>query len=152
MLLPEKDPYIEQNFPALVVSDYKITSPIDPNYNCIAWAASVANAWWEPDAFGQYFWPQGVSRTYTVESYIQAYATLGYQTCASHDLESGFEKVAIFVDHANVPTHAARQLDANFWTSKLGQAFDIRHVLSGVSGIIYGTPTVFMKRSKIKTA
>src|SRR6266849_2280989 len=44
-------------------------------YNCIAWAASDTTAWWEPDVFQQYFWPEGVSRDYSLQSYINAFRT-----------------------------------------------------------------------------
>src|SRR6266436_5637431 len=82
----------------------------------------------------------GIPREVTLHAFVAAYRTLGYEPCASWELESGFQKVAIFTDNQGRPTHAARQLESGSWTSKLGQQHDIRHDdLEGVSGIQYGT-------------
>ena len=149
MSLPSRDHVIEQAFPAIWNNGgYVITSPKNPFYNCIAWAAHADHHWWEPDPSFQYFWPKGVPRAYTIAAYVAAYSSVGYVVCDNSDLEISFEKIAIFTDRFNVPQHAARQLDDGLWTSKLGKHFDISHALNGVSGDAYGIPTVFMKRAK----
>jgi hypothetical protein len=62
-----------------------------------------------------------------VASFVAAFATLGFATCADGLLETGVEKVALYVDAAGVPTHMARQLPSGAWTSKLGRLEDIEH-------------------------
>jgi hypothetical protein len=148
MLLPEHDGEIEKIFPLLTEENYRITSPLDVNYNCIAWAACIDHLWWQPDLTYNYFWPEGVLRKYTIEQYIEAYTTVGFEICDSDQFENEFEKLAIFVDQNGIPKHAARQLDHGIWTSKLGQSYDISHALHALDGEQYGFPKVFMKRLK----
>lgn len=84
----------------------------------------------------------------TLNAYMEAYALQGYQPCADHHLEQGFDKIAIFTKDA-VPSHAAKQLETGAWTSKLGQSFDIQHnSLLGVAGDEYGRVAQIMKRPK----
>lgn len=143
---PESE--IERHFPNLRVNDYKVTSPETPAYNCIAWAAEDQDSFWWPDKEGVGFWPDGVRRTETAEAFIEAFRTLGYETCSGPDLEPEYRKVAIFFHRLlDKPTHAARQCADGSWTSKLGDAQDIEHrSLKAVSGTIYGDPKVFLRR------
>ena len=83
-----------------------------------------------------------------MECFIEAFATLGFSQCDAVEYEKGFEKVAIYVDTSGKPTHAARQLSSGLWTSKLGNLQDIEHEIDGVSGDLYGSVAVIMKRSK----
>lgn len=138
---------LERLFPELHGVPYEITSPAEPDYNCIAWAAGDDSRWWEPDAFGLYHWPNGVPRQYTLEAYAEAFSQLGFEACESPDLERGWERVALFANADRVPTHAARQLSDGTWTSKLGKLDDIKHPeLNHVSGATYGTPALILRR------
>jgi hypothetical protein len=97
-----------------------------------------------------YYWPPSVPKHETLDAFIAAYATLGYSVCEDGLLEPDFEKIAIFVGATGRPTHASRQLQDGQWTSKLGKAHDISHVLEEVGGFrcsSYGRIAVFMKRS-----
>ncbi|MBL7131147.1 MAG: hypothetical protein ISS45_07080 [Candidatus Omnitrophica bacterium] len=78
-------------------SEFLITSPESPNYNCIAWAANEDVRWWWPDPLRIYYWPNGIERVNTVEHFIAAYGTLGYEPCDNEIPEDGFEKVALYV-------------------------------------------------------
>jgi hypothetical protein len=136
-------------FPNLAAEDHSVTSPSDSNYNCIAWAADQTDRWWWPDPFELYFWPADVPRVETLDTFVEAFRKQGYERCANADLETGFEKIAIYAK--GKPTHAARQLPDGQWTSKLGQSCDIRHQsLHGVEGELYGSAVVFLKRSIIR--
>lgn len=134
-------------FPRLQQSAYAATSPIDPVYNCIAWAVQDVQRWWWPTPFDpRCYWPPGVTTEETLFSFIQAFATVGFEPCESIRPEVGFEKLALYLDDAGVPTHAARQLGA-VWTSKLGEAHDIVHAaLADLEGGIYGTAVHFFRR------
>jgi hypothetical protein len=136
-------------FPNLSIAGYQETSPAAENYNCIAWAVGLSNQWWWPDAYGAYPWPEGVSRAITIDAFVAAFATLGFESCETGALEMGFEKVAIYAIDGK-PTHAARQLPDGSWTSKLGKYIDITHALAGLEGPVYGTATVFVKRAVSK--
>jgi len=123
------------------------TSEASKSYNCIAWAAGDSARFWWPIGG---FWPSNVSRKLVIDSFIDAFATLGYMECGNGDLESGYEKVAIYEKNC-VPKHAARQLPNANWTSKLGRNIDIEHTLEELDKIQYisdryGQVTRFMKR------
>ena len=140
---------LEQLFSGLRDSPYRVTSPRNHQYNCIAWAAGDdANWWWPKNApdDAPRFWPTGVPREETIAAFVAAFATLEFVACDNEDLESGFEKVALFVDDKSVPTHASRQLANGLWTSKLGGWEDIEHELHALTGEIYGTVALVLKR------
>ncbi|MBV6519051.1 MAG: hypothetical protein DYG84_08245 [Candidatus Brocadia sp. AMX3] len=140
---------IEKAFPNLRVSGYSITSPVTPEYNCIAWAAGETESWWEPDPLSLYYWPSNTPRQYTAEAYKKAYEKIGYAVCNNPAYEEGFEKIAVYVDSHGKPTHAARQLSAGIWTSKLGSLEDIEHVtLDDLTGFSYGIVGFIMKRQR----
>ncbi|MCP3882920.1 MAG: hypothetical protein GY701_31660 [Sulfitobacter sp.] len=142
--------WIEHNFPRLAISNaYEPISPVDQDYNCIAYAAGDTQRWWEPPSpfRGGTYWPPGAPAEITIEAYVAAFQTLGYQPCEDGDPEDGIEKVALF-QKDGLPTHAARQsLDTGSWESKLGQGYDITHEeVDGVGGSDYGEPVIFMSR------
>ncbi len=139
---------IEELFPRLKKAGYNITSPATVEYNCISWAASDTGALWWPDPQNIGYWPDGVPRTETLEAFLKAFETLGYIPCNTEKHEVDFEKIALYIDYNGKPTHAARQLSSGRWTSKLGRLEDIEHRLDDISGSLYGSVAVIMKRSK----
>jgi hypothetical protein len=135
-------------FPKLNSAPYQITSPEDARYNCVAWAAGpaeVSRNWWPaPSPF--YYWP-AEPREETIAAFVQAFGRLGYAVCDSADLEPAYEKLAIYADENETPTHMARQLVSGHWSSKLGELEDIEHVtLEQLGGSDYGRPVRFLKR------
>lgn len=131
--------------PSLTLENHRVTSPATWDYNCIAWAVGVTNAWWWPVP-GR-FWPAEVPRTETLEAFLAALGTRGFAPCSSSVAEDGREKVALY-SLAGVPTHAARQLTNGWWTSKLGPSIDIEHAtVEAVAGGVYGEPVAFVSRS-----
>jgi hypothetical protein len=139
------EPSLEEVFPGLRGQPYQIKSPRDRRYNCIAFAAGDERTWWWPDAAEEDTWPAGVARVETVAAFRDAFATLGYEGCDHDRLEAGYEKVALFA-LAGVPKHAARQLPSGRWTSKLGPREDIEHALHDLTGMVYGSVVLVMKR------
>lgn len=145
-----KNHFLEEKFPNLRKNNYRITSPESYKYNCIAWAAKDTSACWWPDSFNQYYWPPGINRIETLQAFIRVFEQLSYNVCDSGKFEEGFEKIAIYVKEEK-PTHAARQINAKYWTSKLGLNLDIEHEIEGVSNSEYGSIAVFMKRPRSST-
>lgn len=140
---------IENHFPKLKTTRYRITSPETPYYNCIAWAFEDDHKWWWPDPMFQYYWPADIPREETIDAFVSAFEKIEYVTCDSSDFEKGFQKIAIYVDNYNKPTHAARQLQTGEWTSKLGGLHDIEHkydALSGNTKSEYGNIAIIMKK------
>lgn len=138
---------LEMAFPGLARGGYRITSPADPDYNCLAWAMADASKWWwpGPDIDTEY-WPPGIPRETTLDAFRVVFVLLGYVECAEEEAEAGFEKVAVFTVGQSKPTHAARQLPTGRWTSKLGRMEDIEHSLRDLEGTIYGTVALILKR------
>jgi len=134
---------IKSTFPNLTNDNFEIKSPATHQYNCISWAAGrIDRAWWP---FGGY-WPDDVSRQVTADAFIEAYASIGYEVTDNPHLESGYEKIAIYLLNG-LPKHASRQLLNGCWTSKLGNMEDVDHdSLEAVTGQIYGDAQIFMRR------
>jgi hypothetical protein len=124
----------------------------DDKYNCIAWAVGKKDNWWWPRQLGGFHWPRGLPREplnkETVENFIRAFETEGFERCDDGKFENEFEKVAIYVNNFNVPKHAARLLPNGAWTSKLGDDEDIEHAtLEVLEGRGYGKAKIFLRRS-----
>lgn len=171
--------HLERGFNKLVAAGYDKTSeatgpsPTPGSYNCIAWAANDPNKnhWWWPSLRG--YWPFWIKpREVTVLCFVRTFGSLGYQICSSSRRELGFEKLALYAIHnshspqvvptdireLNIhwePTHMARQLPDETWTSKCGGSEDITHYtldalesygLAYGSGDEYGCPVVFFRR------
>jgi hypothetical protein len=138
--------WLEQEFLHLKNEYYLVTSDATDEYNCIAWAANDTERWWwpHPDAY----WPPSLPCIATLENFIRAFQTLGYEPCEDGTLETGWTKVAIYLNAQGIPTHMARQLPSGQWTSKLGEAWDIEHQsVLGVEGNIYGQVGQYLKQS-----
>jgi hypothetical protein len=142
-----RDEELEDMFPGLRATPYRICRGGSRFYNCIAWAAGDDRRWWEPDEDGIEYWPPGVAREYTVEAYIAAFESIGYSKCDDNSLESGFEKVAIYAREGE-PTHASWQLDDGRWTSKIGRLPEIDHTFEALDGDEYGFPVQILRRAR----
>jgi hypothetical protein len=139
---------IVKHFPRLRRTSFLLTSPPSVFYNCIAYAAGDEGRRWWPAAWPHAYWPPHLPNTVTVDAFIALFIDLGYQECATGDLEKGFEKVAIFADANGDPTHAARQLPNGRWKSKLGSWEDIQHSLYGLEAGDYGKAVRFLRRTR----
>jgi hypothetical protein len=138
---------LEQLFPSLRGSHYEVTSPIDPRYNCVAWALGDTARWWEKFPFSGYYWPSQGETSETVDGWMLVFAMHGYSVCDAGEWERGFEKIAIYTTTDGEPQHVARQLDSGQWSSKLGGAQDIIHPsLEAIECPEYGSARVFMRR------
>jgi hypothetical protein len=138
---------LEVVFPELAGTAYRVTSPADNGYNCIAWAAGEADRWWWPDPLGVSYWPDGVPRAETLEAFAAAYAAVGFVPASDDSFQPEVEKVAVYA-RGGKPTHVARQLPSGRWTSKLGRAEDIEHDLAALAGDIYGAVAFILQRPR----
>ena len=146
---------IERTFPKLHGTDWKIKSPIDSKYNCVAWAVhseinnGYPTCWWEPDPLNLYYWPPSLKRgDYSVKAYKAMFESLGYKTCTREDLDTKHKNIAVFEDQGRFK-HVCRQRNSSIWTSKLGPKQDIDHQLEAVSGKAYGIPTIYLQKNII---
>lgn len=137
-----------RTFPALPFMRETITSNEDPNFNCIAFAAEDAEHWWWPTRF----WPID-RREETVACFIEAFATLGYTPCKHGRLEYGHQKVVIYANARNAPTHRAKQQPDGNRKSKCGSAQDIQHSTpEELHSELYGQVHTFLKRTDPTTS
>lgn len=133
-------------FPRLSPDNHEVTSPSTPRYNCIAWAAGDQRRWWWPDPDEVAYWPDSAPRRETIEAFVAAFGTLGYQPCDDSAFEREYSKVALYAFEGS-PTHAAHQRSDDRWSSKLGRSVDIAHALDALDGPLYGKAVLFLRRA-----
>jgi hypothetical protein len=134
------------DFPRLNLGTARRTSDDTWEYNCIAFAAADTSRPWWPNNDDSY-WPEGAPQEETLPAFIAAFGTKGYSLCGDRSHETGFEKIAIYVDQTGKPTHAAHQLPDGKWESKLGSDVDIQHDSpADLTGGLYGEVVCFLKR------
>lgn len=140
---------IENAFPKIRKEGYKITSQETADYNCFAWAMNDTARWWSPDTNNGYYWPDGVPKTLEVTSFVSLYQkAANYSPCPHDAFETGFEKIAIYVDGKGDVTHVAKQTQSGKWSSKLGDWEDIEHkTLEALEGRFYGKVVQILKRT-----
>ncbi len=142
----------ERWFPNLVKQGYRKTSEPTPKYNCIAYAFGFEDQWWEPgNNEPWHIWPDGLTSDQDFENYVMAAKSLGFIECKDEMIESGFEKIALYIAQNGTGSHAAKQLPNGKWSSKLGESADIEHntlkALEGQFGYIgYWKVKQLMKR------
>src|ERR1700720_2227312 len=105
----------EPDFPNL--GKWTLKSRRTRHYNCFAFAAGDNTQRWEP--YG-YYWPQGATKGFTLDCFVEAYQTRGFAPCANGGLVAGREKIAIYLNKHGSVQHAARQLPEGRWVSKMG--------------------------------
>lgn len=142
-------------FPGLATDcHFKITSPHDESYNCIAWAYFINNKWMWPNTGdnnffdGTHFWPTNEIITEEVCHFIDAFKLQGYEICNNWEKEKGFRRIALYVEKGtNICTHASRELSSGIWVSKLGKLVDIEHGNPyTIEGDRYGEVYCIMKK------
>ena len=146
-------------FPNLAGTQLHITSPINWDYNCIAWVIGDNTKWYEPfgnvlpSASPPYFWPDGIpgrpnDKSYT--TYVSFFEFHGYHVTDNELVELGYSKIAIYVKN-NEFRHVARQTSDGKWSSKLGKQEDITHELRALESerpFGFGTASIFMKKAE----
>ncbi len=148
--LPERLPEsIERLFPKL--TEYVVTSPEDPSYNCIAFAAGDTTRKWDPGRLPEpgYYWPSEAIEDDNddIDALRRVFAAIGFEDCDKGDLEAGYRKVALYALTSDDWLHAAIQDVTGDWLSKLGVSYDIRHPSPQcLEGPTYGNVVCFMRK------
>ena len=151
---PRDCSWVPNDFPNIGgVDDFGCASDPDDDYNCIAWALGKTDRFWWPRNLGGYYWPPGLPREplghETVENFIAAFKTEGYEPCWNRWRRRRYQKIALYVNEQGRPKHAARLLNAGTWASKLGISEDIEHgTLRCLEGHHYGRATMFFKKRR----
>ena len=108
---------LNQGFPDLVNVAAKQTSQFDEYYNCIAHAFLDDQNWWWPtglpagghDQHGCY-WPMASDNRTCMQAFTDWFAKDGWTQSSSDSFDPNKQKIALYADFNNSPTHAARQL------------------------------------------
>ena len=129
--------------------NFEILSPETPIYNCIAWAMQFNDRWVSIGDYPGYWWPDGVAKNMSSDALIKAFEAVGFSVTSDCKIEKDFDKVVLYKnDKTNEWTHASRIVADAIEHSKFGQLWDGSHSTNSISGIVYGTPYCYMKRSK----
>ena len=87
--------HLQTLFPGLRTSLFRVTSPADAKYNCIAWAANDPSKWWWPAGKApDVVWPGSAARAVTLDAFTAAFLTLGYGVSADEALEAVLKHVS----------------------------------------------------------
>jgi hypothetical protein len=127
---------LRKDFPNMNYWNSKQTSELNKCYNCVAWVSEINNDW---------IWPDIVNKTV----FINLFKSYGYKEIQNGNisLEPYKQKIAIYVDSFNKPSHVARQLRNGKWTSKIGRNIDIEHDnLEVLEGPLYGRINIMMEK------
>ena len=150
--MPRRPPSLTGIFPKLSPSNHAITSAQTTRYNCVAWVFDDTTQAWEYSTRPEKYWPPGIPQDGSVEAYVELFRNRGYAECSDATLESGLEKLALFVHERFGFGHVAWQAADGTWWSKLGDSFDITHdsldVLEGAGLDDYGTARLIMMRPR----
>lgn len=115
---PEWRERVRHLLPALQEGvSFEYTSPVDPNYNCLAWALSHQFSAFENSKGAFWAWPDIPDDT--AEGWARVFETHGFTRTDDFGFVEGYEKVAILED-ADGDLHATRQDKSGRWKSKLG--------------------------------
>lgn len=144
-VMDERDLELEEDCKSLKELSYRITSPRDPRYNCVAYAVGDLTQFWYDVNVRGYYWPPGAGSADTVEGWTKVFEIHGYKETEDRTLELDYEKVAIYAS-TDGPEHVARQKASGLWTSKMGKGVDIEHALEALEGTFYGKVVKIMKR------
>lgn len=153
-------------FPKLITDPtFRISSPINHNYNCIAWAGQHSDEFWWPEVIPydkldgvRYKWPFNLPNNDDLECFIELFSNLGYKEESDNisNEHPNYRKIALFIKpDVNTPnrltskcTHAARQLRNGLWASKLGRNHDIEHSNPyDLEGQSYGEIAIILKKN-----
>ena len=150
--------FIIKLFPGLEHDEkFKVSSPEDTNYNCIAWAYKLFQDRWMQPPNGAYipmldaisWWPDCGCEDMSIRSLVAAFESVGFISCSGFEHEKGYIKVALYWNPLNGRwTHAARESrSGDYWMSKLGVGNDIQHKdPMSIEGDTYGKVFCFMKK------
>lgn len=134
--------------------DWATASKPTRKYNCFGFAMGKLK-WWQPNYYDDAgilqnpsdHWPEGVEHKETIEAYIDAAKTEGFEVSQDGAWEDGWETIVLyFHENSREFTHAAKLKSPGVWASKIGPDSDIEHPPNGLDNPWYGAGRFYMKR------
>jgi hypothetical protein len=140
---------LEAKLPKLRSGNYRRASKATARYNCLAFANGDSRHFWESGKpGGRYYWPSGIPDN--LAGWMEIFTAQGYEPTDSREVESGFEKVAIYIDLEDMEPGPVAMSDGRVWKSKLGRREDIEHasleLLEGDQHWEYGIVDTILKK------
>jgi hypothetical protein len=138
-----------QDFPDLKEGlTFEFTSPVDFNYNCLAWALSCDTLY--SDRGQGCYWPWNDASEETADGWARVCEIHGFRSVPENDISFvlGIEKIAILQNEEG-ELHATRQNQNGKWKSKFGgQGPDIDHADLVSLRKTYGNEVRVLQRSR----
>lgn len=141
----ESKEYYKKLFPLLLNFEL-IPNSESIEYNCISHTLNIDNdICWPYDENN--YWP--VKRELNKESFDSFYEYHGFEKIDFLDFsyDPKYIKVALYCKKG-IPTHAAIQINENFWESKVGELGIIKHDLFEIENETYGEATQIYRKLK----
>ena len=124
----------------------EFTSPVDYNYNCLAWALGCNAKPFEKAKGALWEWPDIPDDT--ADGWALVCEVHGFSRTETSEFRPGYEKIAILEDDEG-QLHATRNDENGRWKSKLGdQGPDIDHVGLGALQGAYGDVAIVLERHR----
>jgi hypothetical protein len=139
------DAFYKKWFPKLSDVAGKKTSECNHLYNCIAWAFKDSQKHWWPNT-KRSFWPVDATGLSAIEAFEAWFRHDGWEETTDKLYDKNFDKVALFTLNGS-PTHAARLIANDIWTSKLGPNIDLSHSFDDLDGPAYGAVYKIYKKA-----
>lgn len=154
--------WIKENLPRdLTLDDLNWTSDPTPwedlenVYNCFGYVLDSKKFWQPNSIWGdiegdeRLYWPpeldQNPDQNTWINLYMQAARLKGFDSCDKNvPWDADHEKI-VLIHHGGIFRHAAMQISANRWKSKLGIHSDFEHPLEWATRA-FGKGTIFMRR------
>jgi len=98
-----------------------------------------------------FYWPEGLPTSETVETFEQLFLSFGFERCEDGSLESGHEKVALYVElDGSTASHASWQTIDGRWASKIGtNGTDVLHdAADDMNSEAYGRVDRYYRRAR----
>ncbi len=131
----------------LTPQNHQKTSEECDDYNCVAWALSIDDDWYDHSGLPATTRPQGLDQSGTVAGYVAFFESRGFSVTNASAFVSTEDRIAVYGDAYGSFAHVARQVDGTNWASKLGGWEDIYHTsLDCLEGGDYGHVRVLMSR------
>ena len=131
--------------------NFKIVEQDDINFNCIAHSLGIRNMSIWPAKLELWVWDKSLPYINTINNFVNLYRKFNYEICEDSSWEPDYDKIALYISILscrNTVSHAAKQIDSYWWSSKMGGDELFEHDLEAIENKNVGTKYVFLKRPK----
>ena len=131
--------------------NFKIIQQDNEDYNCIAHSLGYNHITIWPISKRFWVWDKTLPYINTINNFVSLYRKFNYEICEDSSWEFEYDKIALYISvlsGRNTVSHAAKQIDSYWWSSKIGGDELFEHTLEAIENKNVGTKYVFLKRPK----